>query len=91
MKLREFLFFTKKSQEQARKELGLSRGHMNGLVRGVTYPRKDLAQKIYIWSKGAVTPLDFLDKEWCQEIMIAHADHDEGETFKINHEWFDKN
>jgi transcriptional regulator with XRE-family HTH domain len=88
MKIREFLFHKKISQLQAGKQLGLSQGYMNRLVNEKQSPSIELMEKIYVWSKGAVTPNDFIDINKCKTLWQQYPDRDECETFKIDKAWW---
>jgi 3,4-dihydroxy 2-butanone 4-phosphate synthase / GTP cyclohydrolase II len=42
------------------RRLGISSGHISDLCRGRFWPSRELAQRIYDMTGGAVTPNDFL-------------------------------
>lgn len=59
MKLKDYLYFEKKTITDFAKNVGISRIHMSGIANGFRHPSKSLMGHIQLITKGKVTPKDF--------------------------------
>jgi transcriptional regulator with XRE-family HTH domain len=59
MKLKDFLYFENISITDFAKKIGISRGHISGIVNGFRQPGKMLILQIKHLTNGKVCPEDF--------------------------------
>lgn len=60
MKLNDYLALTKTTEAAFAQKVGVSQPHIGRLRRGQCWPSRQVAQRIFDETDGAVTPDDFL-------------------------------